>query len=468
MNGPATLYDKIWNDHVIDTYPDGTCLLLVDRQLLYAGTSGKAFDGLAAKNRPVHRPQRSFAVEDHFVPTRAAERQNLPPIAREGLERLDRDCARNAIPFVPLDDVRQGIVHVTGPEQGLTLPGTVTVCADSHTSTHGAMGALAFGIGTSEQEHVLATQTLTQRKARNMRIRIEGSLGTGLAAKDVALAILARFGADIGVGSAVEFAGSVIRSLSMEGRLTLCNMGVEAGGRASLVAPDEITFNWLRGRPFAPTGALWEQAVAYWRTLPSDADALFDRDLLLDMTGLAPQVSWGTSPDEVTGIDQRVPNPGDAPSASKAAGWQRSLEYMGLKAGTALTDIAVQRVFIGSCTNSRIEDLRAAAAVAKSRRVASGVHAMVVPGSGLVKAQAEQEGLAQIFIDAGFEWRLPGCSMCFGGPFDSVAAGDRCASTSNRNFENRQGKGARTHLVSPAMAAAAAVTGHLVDFRELV
>jgi 3-isopropylmalate/(R)-2-methylmalate dehydratase large subunit len=468
MPGPTTLYDKIWNDHVLDTYDDGTCLLLIDRQLLYAGVSDKAFQGLHATGRPVRRPDASLAVEDHMIPTRPDDRRNLPQRARDFVDRLAANCATNAIPYISVEDERQGIVHVTGPEQGLTLPGTLTVCADSHTSTHGALGALAFGIGTSEQEHVLATQTLTQRKARNMRIRADGKLPEGIVAKDLALAILGRFGADIGVGSAVEFAGEAVRNLSMEGRLTLCNMGVEAGGRASLVAPDETTFNWLKGRPFAPDGELWEQAVAYWRTLSSDADAVFDRELQLDISRLAPQVTWGTSPDEVVSIDGMVPNPSDAPDAAKAAGWRRSQDYMDLKPGTALRDIRIQRVFIGSCTNSRIEDLRAAAAVLVNRRVADGVHAMVVPGSGLVRAQAEREGLADIFIAAGCEWRMPGCSMCFAGFYDSVASGQRCASTSNRNFENRQGNGARTHLLSPAMAAAAAVTGRLTDFRELI
>jgi len=463
-----TLYDKIWDDHVVDTYADGTCLLYVDRQMLYGGTSHQSFQGLQDRGLQVRHPRRMIAVEDHMVPTRHREREAVVANPPPHLQQLVDDCGANAIPYIPLDDLRQGIVHVMGPEQGVTLPGTVTVCADSHTSTHGAFGALAFGIGTSEQQHVLATQTLTQRKAKNLRVRLNGIPAEGFSAKDLALAVISRFGANLGVGHAIEFAGEAVRALSMEGRMTLCNMGVEAGGRASLVAPDAVTLAWLEGRPLAPGGALWQAAVDYWLTLPSDPGAVFDRDLALDITGMAPMVTWGTSPDEAVAIDELVPDPRDAATPQQAASWQRSLDYMGLEPGAPLAGIAVQRVFIGSCTNSRIEDLRAAAQVVQGRKVAPGVGAMVVPGSGLVRAQAEREGLAEIFVAAGFEWRMPGCSMCFGSQNDSVAPLERCASTSNRNFENRQGDRARTHLLSPAMAAAAAVTGRLVDFRDLL
>jgi 3-isopropylmalate/(R)-2-methylmalate dehydratase large subunit len=467
MTQPRTLFDKIWQSHVVDRQPDGTCLLYIDRHLVHEVTSPQAFEGLRANGRKVRRPDATIAVADHNLPTTDRSRGITEPESRLQVETLERNVRDFGVPYFAVDDVRQGIVHIIGPEQGMTQPGMTIVCGDSHTATHGAFGALAFGIGTSEVEHVLATQTLIQQPAKNMLIRIEGELPFGVTAKDLVLAIIGKIGTAGGTGHVVEYAGSAIRGLSMEGRMTVCNMTIEAGARAGLIAPDETTFEYLKGRPHAPKGAAWEQAVRFWRTLPADPSARYDREVVLDAADIAPQVTWGTSPQDVLPITGRIPNPADEADANKRAAMTRSLDYMGLTPGTKLVEVPVQRVFIGSCTNGRIEDLRAAAAVAKGRRVAAGVNAMVVPGSGLVKHQAEEEGLDSIFLEAGFEWREPGCSMCLAMNPDKLLPGERCASTSNRNFEGRQGRGGRTHLVSPAMAAAAAVTGRLADVRDL-
>jgi 3-isopropylmalate/(R)-2-methylmalate dehydratase large subunit len=467
MTQPRTLFDKIWQSHVVDRQPDGTCLLYIDRHLVHEVTSPQAFEGLRANGRKVRRPDATIAVADHNLPTTDRSRGITEPESRLQVETLERNVRDFGVPYFAVDDVRQGIVHIIGPEQGMTQPGMTIVCGDSHTATHGAFGALAFGIGTSEVEHVLATQTLIQQPAKNMLIRIEGELPFGVTAKDLVLAIIGKIGTAGGTGHVVEYAGSAIRGLSMEGRMTVCNMTIEAGARAGLIAPDETTFEYLKGRPHAPKGAAWEQAVRFWRTLPADPGARYDREVVLDAADIAPQVTWGTSPQDVLPITGRIPNPADEADANKRAAMTRSLDYMGLTPGTKLVEVPVQRVFIGSCTNGRIEDLRAAAAVAKGRRVAAGVNAMVVPGSGLVKHQAEEEGLDSIFLEAGFEWREPGCSMCLAMNPDKLLPGERCASTSNRNFEGRQGRGGRTHLVSPAMAAAAAVTGRLADVRDL-
>ncbi len=467
MAGPRTLFDKIWDAHVVDRQPDGTCLLYIDRHLVHEVTSPQAFEGLRAGGRKVRRPELTVAVADHNVPTTDRSRGIAEPESRLQVETLERNVREFGVPYFAIDDIRQGIVHIIGPEQGMSQPGMTIVCGDSHTATHGAFGALAFGIGTSEVEHVLATQTLIQQPARNMRITLEGDLGFGVGAKDLVLAIIGRIGTAGGTGHVIEYAGSAIRKLSMEGRMTVCNMTIEAGARAGLIAPDETTFEYLKGRPHAPKGAAWEQALAFWRTLPSDAGARYDTEVALAAGDVAPQVTWGTSPQDVLPITGRVPDPADVADAARRAAMERSLEYMGLTPGTRLVEVPVQRVFIGSCTNGRIEDLRAAAAVAKGRTVAAGVNAMVVPGSGLVKHQAEEEGLDRVFLEAGFEWREPGCSMCLAMNPDKLEPGERCASTSNRNFEGRQGRGGRTHLVSPAMAAAAAVTGHLADVRDL-
>ncbi|MGH7100384.1 MAG: 3-isopropylmalate dehydratase large subunit [Stellaceae bacterium] len=467
MAPPRTLFDKIWDSHVVDRQDDGTCLLYIDMHLVHEVTSPQAFEGLRLAGRPVRRPDATIAVADHNVPTSERSRGIQNAESRLQVETLERNVRDFGVPYFPLDDARQGIVHIIGPEQGLTQPGMTIVCGDSHTATHGAFGALAFGIGTSEVEHVLATQTLIQRPARNMRVTVEGMLGAGVTAKDVILAIIARIGTAGGTGHVIEYAGSTIRGLSMEGRMTLCNMTIEGGARAGLVAPDETTFAYLKGRPYAPNGAAWETALAYWRTLPSDPGAQYAREVRLDAAEIAPFVTWGTSPQDAVPITGRVPDPGAIADPARRAAVERSLSYMGLAPKTPLAGIPVQRVFIGSCTNSRIEDLRAAAAIAKGRRVADGVRALVVPGSGLVKRQAEEEGLDRVFVEAGFEWREPGCSMCMSMNDDKAAAGERVASTSNRNFEGRQGKGARTHLLSPAMAAAAAVTGRLADVRDL-
>ena len=467
MAPPRTLFDKIWDSHVVDRQDDGTCLIYIDMHLVHEVTSPQAFEGLRLAGRRVHRPDATIAVPDHNVPTTERSRGIDDPESKLQLETLDHNVREFGVPYFPIDDIRQGIVHIIGPEQGLTQPGMTIVCGDSHTATHGAFGALAFGIGTSEVEHVLATQTLIQRPAKNMRVAVDGALPLGVTAKDVILAIIAEIGTAGGTGHVIEYAGSTIRGLSMEGRMTLCNMSIEAGARAGLVAPDETTFAYLQGRPHAPKGGAWEQAVADWRTLPSDPGAHYDREVQLTASAIAPQVTWGTSPQDALPITGRVPDPATIDDPLKRAAMQRALEYMGLTPHTPLAEIPVQRVFIGSCTNSRIEDLRAAAVIAKGRRVAGGVRALVVPGSGLVKHQAEEEGLDRIFLEAGFEWREPGCSMCMSMNADKAAPGERVASTSNRNFEGRQGKGARTHLVSPAMAAAAAITGRLTDVREL-
>ncbi|HXP29841.1 MAG TPA: 3-isopropylmalate dehydratase large subunit [Stellaceae bacterium] len=468
MTQPRTIFDKIWDSHLVDQQPDGTCLLYVDCHIVHEVTSPQAFEGLRLAGRKVRRPALTLAVVDHNVPTTADRLQGIKEAeSRLQVETLERNVKDFAIPYFGMDDIRQGICHVIGPEQGASQPGMTIVCGDSHTATHGAMGALAFGIGTSEVEHVLATQTLIQRRPKNMLIRVDGDLGFGVTAKDIILGIIGRIGTAGGTGNVIEYGGSAIRKLSMEGRLTVCNMSIEAGARAGLIAPDETTFEYLKGRPMAPKGAAWEVAIAYWKTLPSDPGARYDTEVAIDAAALAPQVTWGTSPQDVLPITGYVPDPADEANEDRRRAMQRSLAYMGLKPGTKLAEIPVQRVFIGSCTNSRIEDLRAAAAVAKSRKVAKGVNAMVVPGSGLVKHQAEEEGLDRIFIEAGFEWREAGCSMCLAMNPDKLEPGERCASTSNRNFEGRQGKGGRTHLLSPAMAAAAAVTGHLADVRDL-
>jgi 3-isopropylmalate/(R)-2-methylmalate dehydratase large subunit len=470
MSG-KTLYDKLWDAHLVRSDRDGTCLIYIDRHLVHEVTSPQAFEGLRLAGRKPWRTGSVLAVPDHNVPTTARSGGVAgieDPVSRIQVETLDRNCADFGITEFHMDDLRQGIVHVIGPEQGATLPGMTVVCGDSHTSTHGAFGALAFGIGTSEVEHVLATQCLIQKKSHNMRVQVEGELGAGVTAKDVVLAIIGEIGTAGGTGYALEFAGSAIASLSMEGRMTVCNMAIEAGARAGMVAVDQKTIDYVAGRPFAPRGEQWDMAVAYWRTLVSDADAEFDRVVTLRAERIRPQVTWGTSPEMVVPVDAVIPDPAGEPDAVKRNGMRRALDYMGLTAGTAIADIALDRVFIGSCTNSRIEDLRAAAAVAKGRRVAGSIkQAMVVPGSGLVKQQAEAEGLDRIFVAAGFEWREPGCSMCLAMNADRLEPGERCASTSNRNFEGRQGAGGRTHLVSPAMAAAAAVAGHFVDVREL-
>ncbi len=467
MAQPRTLFDKIWDNHLVETQEDGTCLLYIDRHLVHEVTSPQAFEGLRLNNRQVRRPDATLAVADHNVPTKDREGGIKDAESRIQVETLVQNCADFAVPYFPVDDIRQGIVHIVGPEQGFTLPGTTIVCGDSHTATHGAFGALAFGIGTSEVEHVLATQTLLQRPAKNMRVTVNGALKPGMTAKDLVLAIIGKIGTAGGTGHVIEYAGDAIRALSMEGRMTVCNMTIEGGARAGLVAPDDKTFAYLMGRPMAPKGAAWEQAVAYWKTLPSDAGAKFDTEVTLDAGAIEPMVTWGTSPEDVLPITGRVPDPKDAADEGRRAAIARSLAYMGLTPGTPLTDIKIDRVFIGSCTNGRIEDLREAAYIAQGRKVAAGVNAIVVPGSGLVQDQAEGEGLDKIFIAAGFEWRDPGCSMCLAMNADKLEPGERCASTSNRNFEGRQGRGGRTHLVSPAMAAAAAVTGRLTDLRKL-
>ena len=463
----STLFDKIWQSHLVHRQADGTCLIYIDRHLVHEVTSPQAFEGLRAAGRKVHRPQATLAVADHNVPTTDRSKGIAEEESRIQVETLEKNCAEFGIPYFSMNDLRQGIVHIIGPEQGFTQPGMTIVCGDSHTATHGAFGALAFGIGTSEVEHVLATQTLIMQPSKNMRISVEGELPLGVTAKDLILAIIGKIGTAGGTGHVIEYAGDAIRRLSMEGRMTVCNMSIEAGARAGLIAPDETTFAYIKGRPMAPKAGAWEQAHAYWRTLPSDPGATYDREVRLATSEIAPQVTWGTSPQDVLPITGRVPDPATVDDDGKRQAMQRSLEYMGLKPGTPLTEVRIDRVFIGSCTNGRIEDLRAVAKVAKGRKVAAHVSAMVVPGSGLVKAAAEAEGIDRILIEAGFEWREPGCSMCLAMNPDKLAPGERCASTSNRNFEGRQGRGGRTHLVSPAMAAAAAIAGRLADIREL-
>jgi 3-isopropylmalate/(R)-2-methylmalate dehydratase large subunit len=467
MNGAETLFDKIWRNHLVEVQDDGTCLLYIDRHLVHEVTSPQAFEGLRMNGRKVRRPDATLAVADHNVPTTERAKGIADAESRVQVDTLTENVREFGIEYFSMSDVRQGIVHVIGPEQGFTLPGTTIVCGDSHTATHGAFGALAFGIGTSEVEHVLATQTLLSLPARNMRITVNGRLGEGVGAKDVILAIIGRIGTAGGTGHVIEYAGPVIRSLSMEGRMTVCNMSIEAGARAGMVAPDRTTFDYLMGRPMAPKGAAWEAAVRRWSTLPTDAGARFDSEVTLDATDLAPQVTWGTSPEDVVAITGRVPDPKAEADAGKRRQMERALEYMALQPGQPLAEVKVDRVFVGSCTNARIEDLREAAAIARGRTVAASVQAMVVPGSGLVKEQAESEGLDRVFLDAGFDWREPGCSMCLAMNADRLAPGERCASTSNRNFEGRQGRGGRTHLMSPKMAAAAAIAGRLADVRSL-
>ncbi len=463
-----TLYDKLWDAHVVRTDEHGTALLYIDRHLVHEVTSPQAFEGLRAAGRKPWRVNSILAVADHNVPTIDRSHGIKDPVSRVQIQTLDANCATHKITQFGLNDSRQGIVHMIGPEQGFTLPGTTVVCGDSHTSTHGAFGALAFGIGTSEVEHVLATQCLLQRKAKNMLIEVNGQAGSGVTAKDIMLAIIGEIGTAGGTGYAIEFGGDAIRALSMEGRMTVCNMTIEAGARAGMVAVDQTTIDYFKGRTYAPKGEQWDAAVAAWAELKSDADAVFDRVVRLDAARIEPQVSWGTSPEMVAPISARVPNPEVERDMIKADGMRRALRYMQLDPGTAITDIRLDKIFIGSCTNSRIEDLRAAAAVLKARRIADTIKlAMVVPGSKWVKRQAEEEGLDEIFKRAGFEWREPGCSMCLGMNEDRLSPGERCASTSNRNFEGRQGQGGLTHLVSPGMAAAAAVAGHFVDVREL-
>jgi len=463
-----TLYDKIWDSHVVHQAPGSAAILYVDRHLVHEVTSPQAFEGLRAAGRKVRRVEATLAVADHNVPTTDRRTGIKDPESRQQVETLSANCREFGVELYDMNDQRQGIVHIIGPEQGFTLPGTIIVCGDSHTSTHGAFGALAFGIGTSEVEHVLATQTLQQARAKNMRITVNGQLPLGVTAKDMILAIIGTIGTAGGTGYVIEYAGQAVQALSMEGRMTMCNMSIEAGARAGLIAPDETTFAYLKGRPKAPTGEAWDKAVAYWRTLPSDAGARYDKEVVLDAASIAPQVTWGTSPEAVLPITANVPNPAEVKDEAQKAAMIRALEYMGLTAGAPLTSAKIDKVFIGSCTNGRIEDLREVAKVAQGRKVAAHVQALIVPGSGLVKAQAEAEGLDQIFLTAGFEWREPGCSMCLAMNADKLQEGERCASTSNRNFEGRQGRGGRTHLMSPAMAAAAAVTGYLTDVRTLV
>ena len=466
--GGKTLYDKLWDSHVVREEGDGTCLLYIDRHLMHEVTSPQAFEGLRLAGRKAWRNSSIVANPDHNTPTDHWDNGIEEPIARLQVETLDANIKEfGALVYFPFKHVNQGIIHVIGPENGTTLPGMTVVCGDSHTSTHGAFGALAYGIGTSEVEHVLATQTLVSKRSKCMLVKVEGQLGKGITAKDVALAIIGRIGTAGGTGYAIEFGGSAIRSFSMEGRMTLCNMTIEAGARAGLVAPDEKTAEYLKGRQYAPQGADWDKAVAYWATLRSDADARFDAVVELDAASIEPQVTWGTSPEQVLPVNSRVPNPARETDPARRAGIERALQYMGLAADTRIEEIKLDKVFIGSCTNSRIEDLRAAAQVTKGRKKAASVkQVLVVPGSGIVKRQAEAEGLDKIFIEAGFEWREPGCSMCLAMNADRLEPGERCASTSNRNFEGRQGAGGRTHLVSPEMAAAAAITGHFVDIRS--
>ncbi len=468
MTAPKTLYDKIWDAHLVEESEDGTSLIYIDRHLVHEVTSPQAFEGLRMAGRKVRAPEKTIAVPDHNVPTTPDREKGIEnEESRIQVEALDRNAREFGIHYYPVNDIRQGIVHIVGPEQGWTLPGMTVVCGDSHTATHGAFGALAHGIGTSEVEHVLATQTLIQKKSKNMKVEITGRLQPGVTAKDVTLAIIGATGTAGGTGHVIEYCGDVIRDLSMEGRMTVCNMAIEGGARAGLIAPDEKTFEYIKGRPHAPKGAQWEAAMAWWQTLFTDEDAEFDKVVTLKGEDIAPVVTWGTSPEDVLPITAEVPDP-ESFEGGKVDAARRALEYMGLKPGQKLTDIEIDTVFIGSCTNGRIEDLRAAAEILKGKKIKEGIRAMVVPGSGLVRAQAEEEGLAQIFIDAGFEWRLAGCSMCLAMNPDQLSPGERCAATSNRNFEGRQGKGGRTHLMSPAMAAAAAITGRLTDVRELM
>ena len=468
MKTPKTLYDKIWDAHVAHEADDGTCLLYIDRHLVHEVTSPQAFEGLRLAGRSVRAPEKTIAVPDHNVPTTIDRESGIDnEESRIQVEALDKNARDFGVHYYPVSDIRQGIVHIVGPEQGWTLPGMTVVCGDSHTATHGAFGALAHGIGTSEVEHVLATQTLIQKKSKNMKVEIKGKLRPGVTAKDITLSVIGATGTAGGTGYVIEYCGEAIRDLSMEGRMTVCNMAIEGGARAGLIAPDEKTFEYCKGRPHAPKGAAWEQAVEYWKSLFTDDGAHFDKVIEIDGEDIAPVVTWGTSPEDVLPITDSVPAP-ESFQGGKVEAVKRSLDYMGLSAGQKLTDIKIDTVFIGSCTNGRIEDLRAAAKILEGKKVKDGMRAMVVPGSGLVRAQAEEEGLADIFKDAGFEWRLAGCSMCLAMNPDQLSEGERCASTSNRNFEGRQGFKGRTHLVSPAMAAAAAVTGYLTDVREMI
>ena len=466
---PKTLYDKIWDAHVADEAEDGTCLLYIDRHLVHEVTSPQAFEGLRMTGRKVRAPEKTIAVPDHNVPTTLdrADATTMTEDSRIQVNALDTNAKEFGIHYYPVSDVRQGIVHIVGPEQGWTLPGMTVVCGDSHTATHGAFGSLAHGIGTSEVEHVLATQTLIQKKSKNMKVEITGKLSTGVTAKDITMAVIGKTGTAGGTGFVIEYCGEAIRELSMEGRMTVCNMAIEGGARAGLIAPDQKTYDYCMGRPHAPKGAQWEAALTWWKTLFSDDDAAWDEIITIKAEGIAPLVTWGTSPEDVLPITALVPS-ADSFTGGKVDAAQRALDYMGLTAGQKLSDVEIDTVFIGSCTNGRIEDLRAAAAILKGKKIKDGLRAMVVPGSGLVRAQAEEEGLADIFLEAGFEWRLAGCSMCLAMNPDQLAPGERCAATSNRNFEGRQGRGGRTHLMSPGMAAAAAITGKLTDVRDMM
>lgn len=467
MSEPRTLFDKIWDAHLVHKDEDGSSLIYIDRHLVHEVTSPQAFEGLRQAGRKVACPERTLAVADHNVPTTSRSEGIADAESRIQVEVLEKNAADFGVPYFGMDDIRQGIVHVIGPEQGFTQPGMTIVCGDSHTATHGAFGALAFGIGTSEVEHVLATQTLIQQPAKNMRITVDGLPGPGVTAKDIILAIIGKIGTAGGTGHVIEYSGEAIRNLSMEGRMTICNMSIEAGARAGMIAPDDVTFEYIKGKPMAPQGEMWDRAVAWWKTLPSDEGASYDKEVVIKAADIAPTITWGTSPEDTAPITGLVPDPAKVSDPARKAKIERALDYMGLTPGMAITDIAIDAVFIGSCTNSRIEDLRAAAQVAEGRKVAPGVRAMIVPGSGLVKKQAEEEGLDVIFRDAGFDWREAGCSMCLAMNADRLSEGERCASTSNRNFEGRQGRGGRTHLVSPEMAVAAAVTGKLADVRSL-
>ncbi len=463
---PRTLFDKVWDAHVVEQLPDGTCVLYIDRHLVHEVTSPQAFEGLRLAGRKVRRPDATIAVADHNIPTMGRAQGIVEEDSRIQVDTLERNVAEFGVPYFPILSPQQGIVHIIGPEQGISLPGTTIVCGDSHTSTHGALGALAFGIGTSEVEHVLATQTLLQKPAKNMLVRVDGALPPGVTAKDIVLAIIGKIGTAGGTGHVIEYAGEAISSLDMAGRMTVCNMSIEAGARAGMIAPDETTFAYVAGRPYAPKGAAWDQALAWWKSLPSDEGAHYDKTVVLNAADIVPMVTWGTNPEAVVPITGSVPNPADEADEGRRVQLARMVEYMGLSVGQKMTDLKIDVVFVGSCTNGRIEDIRAAAAVAKGRKVAPGVRAMIVPGSGIVRDLAEAEGIDKVLIEAGFEWREPGCSMCLGMNPDKLTPGQRCASTSNRNFEGRQGPGGRTHLVSPAMAAAAAIAGHLVDPRD--
>ena len=466
-NGPKTLFDKIWSDHLVGQRDDGTSLLYIDRHLVHEVTSPQAFEGLKLSNRKVRRPEATFATADHNVPT--INRENISDEqSRIQVETLAKNTKEHNIEYFELSDRRQGIVHIIGPEQGITQPGMTMVCGDSHTSTHGAFGALAFGIGTSEVEHVLATQTIVQKPAKNMRIAVNGKLPFGVTSKDLILYIIGQIGTAGGNGHVIEYAGTSLKPLSMESRMTICNMSIEAGARAGLIAPDQITFDYIKGRPYAPSKDHWEKAIEYWSSLPSDQDAFYDNELIINSDEIDPMVTWGTSPEDVVAVSGFVPDPSSGKTENKQKSIQRSLDYMGLKSGTKITDIKLDKIFIGSCTNGRIEDLRNVASVIKDKKISSHISGMIVPGSGLVKKQAEEEGLSKIFIDAGFEWRDAGCSMCLGMNPDQLKPGERCASTSNRNFEGRQGRGGRTHLMSPELAAASAIKGNISDIRDFI